>query len=354
MKRMSRAGLMVAVLAVVIGVVPVIVRAQDDPAWVTYTTEDGVLTFDVPAQWIVTDDGEYGVNLASDPAAVGPTDNLADGHMVGQIASPAFVAERLTFGGRTPADDLMAQAEALTDNLTFDYTYFQLDENTILAVDINGPGLFEGASIFRRVGDAGTVEVSGYTHHGQLVYFLDDLIALTQSITINTPGGLPALTETYVTLDEVMAIHYPAGWAVHLFNPGTILFGNNAEALDHMINRGQVYPNDMLFTLVTPSVTTALMGDTLTPDTTPEDALAFFIALSNATDAYGEVETVTVGDYPAARAFMAQHDFQVVTVVVQLAPGQFAMFDLMVDQHAFDQHLPLLDAIMASAEVLGE
>lgn len=361
MQYMSRVGVLV-VLLVLVGVPVWAAHAQDDPAWVTYSGEASGLTFEVPAAWAVTNDAEYGVSLASDPAVADQNDDLAMGYMVGGINSPAFVADRLATRGLTPADDLMAQARALTDHPDHNYAYLWLDDDTILAVDYNGTGPFERASIVQRVGGAATVVVSSMTHHGQLVWFLDDLITLIQSIRVNVPpdavaaapdGNLPTLDETYVTLDEVMAIHHPAEWAVHMFNPGTILFGNTQAAVERLIERGQVNREDTLFALVTPFVVAALMGDDLTPDTVPEEALAFFMEYSNATDTYGDIETVMVGDYPAARAFMAQHHFQVVTYVVQLAPDQFAMFDLMVDIDAFDQHQPLLEAIMASAEVLG-
>ncbi len=353
-QRVKRVGLIVLVALVVGGLVPDIVQAQDGPGWVTYTTDDGVLMFDVPAAWAI-ESTPTGFNLADTDETMSQMRTGSD------VEEDHFMAVILIFEDPSGVLDVAHLDEALVQVVTewveppYDppVAWLLLDEDTVLAADTAGP--MERASILRRLNDESFVTINIQVQPGNLVYFLDDLITLAQSIVYHTPdAGLPPLTETYVTLDGTLAIHYPAEWAVHLFSSGTILFGSSQPAIDRLIKRGQVGLDSMLFTLVTPTVVTAFLGDRLTPDTPPEDVFVHMTSLSNARDAYSEIETLLVGDYPAARAFLAQAHFQVVTYTVQLAPGQFAMFDLMVDGRAFEQHQPLLEAIIASAEYLGE
>jgi hypothetical protein len=362
MRRVSRIGIIVMLVALVMvmGLVPGMARAQDGPEWMTYTFQVavGTFSFDAPAAWGV-EGPDPAFFLADSPEAL--TSPVEGDHFLAMALDPGYLAQLYQDTGDLQSAVVLYVTGHMEEPYASPVATLRLNDDTVLAVDTSGPE--ERAFIARNLGDDRLIKMFITVQPGNLVLYLDDLIAVVESMTLvvspDSASAAPeddpfALTGVYIPVDKSIIIHTPAGWATHPFNPGTILFGNGQEAIDRLIERGQIAPHSTLFTLVTPPVVSALMEDALTPDTTPDEVLAFFTALSNATDAYGEIELVMVGDYPAARAFLPQSHFQIITYAVQIAPGQFALFDLMVDGRAFEQHQPLLEAIMASAEVAGE
>ncbi|NDJ77641.1 MAG: hypothetical protein GYB65_15425 [Chloroflexi bacterium] len=167
--------------------------------------------------------------------------------------------------------------------------------------------------------------------------------------------GPDDLTQTYTTDDGTLTFDYPDGWkAVPLEDTGLVVVGSDPDPIELFMNASNL-EDDVMAVVFTPALVneTVLSRVTLITDPPLMDVAQAAVNVMQMEDTigmmdFGAVTELPLESKPAMLATSTSEFFDVVTIVLELAPGEYAIINAMTAPGNLETYQPVLVAIADS------
>jgi hypothetical protein len=350
----------------------------------TFTTEDGRISFDYPADWALEEgsvsEGEYLDMKLGNSAAV--LEQFTD--VFGSNLSSGQLYMELAVGELSQVTDGMEGVTAessMTDILELvflaaDQDEFEFGEITELEIGGHPAGRIDAET---RDGGEGFVllidfggGIIGGTAVGTASGGLDDweptVLAIVESMEVEitaddaTPEATESpemtLTETVTNRIETLVVHYPAGWLTDESGDEGVYLAPDQESLDHSF--GDAFASGEVEILVSIGTVETLiedMGLTVEADAGALKILQGTVKLvteeGGGEITFEPVEQVSVDDLPAAVTRFTSREFEGTAWAIEYAPGIIMVVQLLAAPEEAAEWEALTLAIVEAAQYPG-
>lgn len=340
--------------------------AQDTTtaAELTYTSQDGRLSFSYPAGWVSRSSSRV-TYLANNETALGYSygARFAPGHIQVSVYNGTLedVLPQTDVDADASAAEILEAAVAQVtpeDNTTFESI------ETPETADYDAAGVrftsdgFEGYAFFAVLDDEYFTAFQVLTAEGEYSRWrvkINDLIASLDYHADDVSGDEPLeLTETYsAPEDGIISVSYPAGWAAQASSPAGVDFASSEDALDLWLydsfEAGDVHLSILYGTI------DDLLNNAPSSDMTPLEVLEYTLETNAENDEritnIEAPEALSVNDRQAAVTRVEVRDSTSTLLIIEYLDGMYVAAMAQSRSEEIDRWEGVLLDILATLEV---
>lgn len=220
------------------------VAGQSEESALTYSSKDGLFSFDYPADWLILESVAGRISFATNESAM-ENGVQVSGDVLGTIFTPAYLAR---FNGiKVQAEPRDVLALVLTDGDYADAVDYPLTEAIqATASTDNGQRL---AVAFNTGNGVALLMVDTF---GEEQTQIDANLLAMMGSALNSSAAMQPLVQTFTAPDGSLQFNYPAGWIVaESAEPGTYFVANSEAAAGSYVGtsgvmQATVYPPEFL------------------------------------------------------------------------------------------------------------